>query len=103
MDLSNDTSARERGESILARVQPEALVIGWWDTAPVVQYLTLVEGQRPDVQAINRFLIASDDLRSFIQKEVAIRPIYIDESSDYLLQGLDYEHIGPIFQFVQPR
>ena len=28
---------------------------GWWDSIPVVEYLQLVEGERPDVTAINRF------------------------------------------------
>ena len=103
VDLSDDWSGRERGEAILSRVQTGALVIGWWDTVPVIQYLQLVEGQRPDVWALNRFLIAPNDLRTLIQKEVDNRPIYIDNPSKDLLQGLDSDHIGPIFQIKPPR
>jgi hypothetical protein len=103
VDLSNDWSGRERGEAILSRVQTDALVIGWWDTVPVIQYLQLVEGQRPDVHALNRFLIAPSDLRTLIQKEVDYRPVYIDNPSKDLLQGLDTDHIGPVFQIKSPR
>jgi hypothetical protein len=103
VDLSSDWSARERGEAILQRVEPGALVFGWWDTVPVIQYLQLVEGQRPDVQAINRFLIAPDNLRNLIREEVRHRPVYIDNPSDDLNQGLKIDPIGPIFQIISPR
>ncbi len=51
VNLSDDWSARQRGETILQKAQPNALILGWWDTIPVIQYLQLVEGKRPDVQA----------------------------------------------------
>lgn len=78
VDLSQDTSTRERGEAILESVEPGALVFGWWETVPVVEYLQQVEGQRPDVQAINRFLIHPDDMEQLIRSEMGRRPIYID-------------------------
>jgi hypothetical protein len=98
VDLSNDWSARARGEAILQRVQSGALVIGWWDTVPVIQYLQLVEGRRPDVQALNRFFIAPHDLRTLVQKEVEYQPVYIDSPSKDLLQDLDVDEVGPIYQ-----
>jgi hypothetical protein len=91
VDLSDDWSARARGEAILHQVEPNALVFGWWDTVPVIEYLQLVEGQRPDVQAINRFLIAYDDMRHLIEQEVIRRPVYIDSLSADLLQIVEAE------------
>ena len=59
----------QRGEEILEIAGPDALIVGWWGTVPVVEYLQLVEGQRPDIQAINRFLIRTDDLLELIERE----------------------------------
>jgi hypothetical protein len=102
VDRSNDWSARQRGETILRRVERNALVLGWWDTAPVVEYLQLVEGQRPDVQSINRFLIADDDLHALIMREVLRRPVYIDEPPADLLSNLRAEPAGLVYR-LRPR
>jgi hypothetical protein len=81
VDLSHDFSTRELGQDILNQVEPGALLVGYWDTIPVVQYLQLVEGQRPDVQAINRFLISEADLAILLQQQSAVRPVYLETSS----------------------
>lgn len=44
VDLSGDWSTRQIGQTILNEVEPGAVVFGWWDTVPVIQYLQLVEG-----------------------------------------------------------
>jgi hypothetical protein len=100
VDLSNDWSTRERGEEILELVQPNGIVFGWWDTVPVLQYLQLVENNRPDVTAINRFLISPDDMYYAIQEEVNDKPIYIDNPPNYLLNGLQTKSVGPIYQLI---
>src|SRR6185436_17612435 len=87
--LSQDWSARMRGEAILHDVQPHALIFGWWDTAPLIEYLQLVEGQRPDLQTINRFLISTDAMRQMIVREVTRRPVYIDSLPLDLPQNLE--------------
>lgn len=79
VDLSDDWTARRQGEAILHRVEPDALVLGWWDTAPVLEYLQLVEGHRPDLLVINRFLISHDAMLHLIEREMARRPVYIDD------------------------
>jgi hypothetical protein len=101
VDLSQDRSARTHGETVLGLVEPNALVLGWWDTVPVVEYLQLVEGQRPDVQAINRFLIAPNDLRQLIQREVTRRPVYVD-SLPAGLPNVQAESAGPLYR-LRPR
>ena len=77
-DRSGDVSARLRGERLLAAAEPGALVLGWWDTVPVLQYLQLVEGRRPDILAINRFLLPNDALDALLWRELGRRPVYID-------------------------
>lgn len=88
VELSHDTSTRLRGERILKQVEPDALVFGWWETVPVVEYLQLVEGQRPDVNAINRFMISYENMETLIKGEISQRPIYMDAAPQELLSTL---------------
>jgi hypothetical protein len=78
VDQSQDNSTRELGEAILAQMEPDSILVGYWETAPVIEYFQLVEGRRQDVKVINRFLISDRDLRAFIQREVEHRKIYMD-------------------------
>ncbi|MCB9134326.1 MAG: DUF2723 domain-containing protein [Anaerolineales bacterium] len=98
VSLASDWSTRSRGEAILTRVAPNALVLGWWDTVPVVQYLQLVEGQRPDVEALNRFLIDFDDLTTLVTREVADRPVYINEMPLSWETTFYSKKVGPLYQ-----
>ena len=53
VDLSADWSARRRGEQILASLPPAAVYLGVWADVPILQYLQIVEGSRPDVRVEN--------------------------------------------------
>lgn len=97
-DRSRDWSARERGEAILASVEPGALVLGWWETVPLVEYHQLVEGRRPDIDAINRFLISPEAMLTLIEREARARPVYIDVPTAELLRRYSVEPAGPIYR-----
>ncbi|MCB0190789.1 MAG: DUF2723 domain-containing protein [Anaerolineae bacterium] len=94
VNQSNDWRARIRGQTILTRVEANALVFGYWDTAPIVQYLQIVEGQRPDVETINRYLINDNDMIALIKQEISRRPVYIDVVPIELLDEVDVEADG---------
>ncbi len=98
VDRSNDWSTREMAETILQDVEPNALVLGWWDTVPAVQFLQLVEGQRPDVDTINRFLISGQALEQLVLNQIDERPIYINNPSMTLLQHTSATPMGPIYK-----
>ncbi len=102
VDLSDDWSTREQAETILSLVEPEAMVFGWWDTAPSIQYLQLVEGERPDVTVINRFLISPEDMNRLILTEINRRPVYINNPSVELLQRTTAVAVGPLYR-LEPR
>jgi hypothetical protein len=102
VNLASDDSARARGEAILETAEPNAIVFGWWDTVPVVEYLQLVEGQRPDILAINRFLISGQDMETLIEEELGNRPIYINSPPTHLLSTIDAVPAGPVYK-LQPR
>jgi hypothetical protein len=67
-----------------------------------VQYLQFVEGKRPDVQAVNRFLISEKELADAIQKEADNRPIYIDGLPRHLSARLVAIPDGPVYRVI-PR
>ncbi|MCB9419006.1 MAG: DUF2723 domain-containing protein [Ardenticatenaceae bacterium] len=98
VDLSDDWSTRKQAETILSLVEPDALVFGWWDTAPSIQYLQLVEGVRPDVTVINRFLISPEDMNQLILTELDRRPVYINNPSIELLQRTTAVAVGPLYR-----
>jgi hypothetical protein len=102
VNLSGDWSTRQRGEAILQQAQPNAIIFGWWDTVPVIEYLQLVEGQRLDVQAINRFLIPYDAMQQLIEQEAGRRPIYIDNVSADVLRIFTVEPVPPLYR-LKPR
>ncbi len=99
VDRSQDWSARERGERILQTVEPHAIVAGYFHTAPVVQYLQLVEGHRPDVFTINRFLIDPPDLMTFLRDQADHRPVYVDQLSHHMA-GFEIIRAEPLFRLI---
>ncbi len=98
--LAGDWSTRFKGEQILAQAAPEALIFGWWDTVPVLEYLQLVEGQRPDVTPINRFLISPVDLEALIHDRIDHQPIYIDSPIPNLTMVYKFRPVGHLYQVV---
>ncbi len=102
LDVRRDTRARDRAEAILEAARPEAIVFGWWASAPPVQYLQIVEGQRPDVLVINRFLIGAADMYGLIDRSLGSRPVYVVELDEGLTGAYDVRSVGPMFE-LRPR
>lgn len=53
VDISDDVSARARGARILDQMEPQAVYFGTWMDVPILEYLQIVERQRPDVATVN--------------------------------------------------
>lgn len=100
VDLSGDWSTRRQGEATMNWVEPDALVFGWWDTAPLLEYLQLVEGLRPDVKVINRFLISHDDMMRLMEQEASRRPVYIDSPPAELPEAVKAVPAGPLYRIL---
>jgi len=102
VDRSQDWSTRERGEYILRTVEPNALVAGYFHTVPVIQYLQLVEGKRPDVVTINRLLIHPPHLIAFLRQQAERRPVYVDEIWATMV-GYEIVRAGPLFRLIPTK
>jgi hypothetical protein len=65
LDLSDDTTVRDKAERIMAALPDDAIVFGqWWDIVPL-QYLHIVEDQRPDLTLRNLFLFEKDSFDAY--------------------------------------
>ncbi len=98
VSLASDRSARVRGEMILNIAEPESVVIGWWDTVPVIEYLQMVEGRREDVTAMNRFLIELPDLQKYVDSQIDQKTVYFDQRPGNDFADLLSRRRGPLFQ-----
>ncbi|MER3459514.1 MAG: hypothetical protein C4309_13580 [Chloroflexota bacterium] len=86
VDVSHDRRARDLAEALLRRVEPNAIVLGWGGSIPPMQYLQIVEGWRPDVVLINRWLISYPDMLQLIATQGQSRPIYFVEFDGSLVK-----------------
>lgn len=102
VDQSDDWSSRQQGEAIFQQVEPNAIVLGWWDSVPVLEYLQQVEGQRPDVTLINRFLISGDNMTQLIATQIHTRPIYINAPPPEYLRQYRAIKVGYVYR-LYPR
>ena len=83
---------------ILNIAEPESVVIGWWDTVPVIEYLQMVEGRREDVTAMNRFLIELPDLQKYVDSQIDQKTVYFDQRPGNDFADLLSRRRGPLFQ-----
>lgn len=102
VDRSDDWSTRQRGETIMRQVMPDALVFGTWETVPVIEYLQLVENRRSDIEGINRFLIDRETMYQMMLYESGRRPVYIDSVPDDLPVFLEAQPAGVLYR-IWPR
>ncbi len=103
-DLSRDWSARRTGETIMGIMNRGALYIGMWEHVPILEYLQVVEGQRPDVRLVNGVFVGPAGATHFASEAYARgRSVYTTAkdlfSEDFVLtllpEGLCYR--------VEPR
>ena len=88
VDVSQDYRARKQAQIFLDTAAPNALVVGWWTDITPIQYLQHVEGQRPDVQSINRLMISEENLIHLLMERRERHPVYIlQEGKFYPLQN----------------
>jgi hypothetical protein len=78
-NLSANWAAKRNASAMLEQVEPDAIIFGWYLTAPTLEYLQVVEGQRPDVKVINRVFIGWSELRQLVRNKIDARPIYTIE------------------------
>lgn len=76
-DVSDDTQIRDRYTNVLNEIDSNALVLGWWAQTAPMNYLQQVDGLRPDIKIIDRFLISPENERLLLENSLARRPVYV--------------------------
>lgn len=96
LDLSGDTSVRERSELFMAAAPPEAVVFArWYDITPL-EYLHIVEGARPDLRLYNLFLFPRASLRAYVESLLAAGETVwlVDVDAATWLPGVNFTEIA---------
>lgn len=76
-DLHDNWSARERGEQIFSALGANAVFFGTWIDEPILEYLQIVESQRPDVHLVNvLFTTPEQTLRMIATAVASDKPVY---------------------------
>ncbi len=102
VNVQNDTRARDMAQAALSEAGPQAIIFGWWTSAPPIHYLQMVEDQRPDVLVINRFLIGAEEMYALIDRSLGYRPVYVMELDEGLIGAYRSVPVGPMFELT-PR
>jgi hypothetical protein len=70
VDISDDWSARNRGEMLLSWLPPDTLYLATWADAAIIDYLHYVEADRMDVDMLNTFLIRGTRRRERVESQL---------------------------------
>ena len=102
-DMSSNRDISDRYTAVLTSFEENSLVLGWWpDTAPL-GYLQLVEGRRPDVQVIDRFLMTREDENALVDRVSWERPVYVFGALPYITQPYNIELVGSTQKIIRPN
>ena len=80
VDISDDHSARQWVESVVARLEANAVVISWWSYSTPLWYVQFVEGRRPDVYVVDDRTILDEGygtVDAAIERYLGNRPVYV--------------------------
>lgn len=123
VDMSDHYGPEVMARQVMGALQPNALVVGYWSSAVVLEYFQTVEGWRPDVEIFNRsrFEVAEyyrywvDNVphdeamqlvhaceRTMIENAAKERPLYGVEYDPMLANEYEYRPMGTVFHLV-PR
>ena len=121
VDMSQAREPDIFARQALATVAPNAMVVGQWSTAVILEYYQMVEGLRPDVEVFNRsrYEVAqyyrlwttdishNEAVSRIFQSEGALlgtassqRPLYIMEYDPRLAGEYEYQPAGNVFRLV---
>jgi hypothetical protein len=123
VDMSDHYGPEVMARQVMGALQPDAMVVGYWSSAVVLEYFQTVEGWRPDVEIFNRsrFEVAEyyhhwvesipheEAMQRVFARERTIfeaaakqRPLYGVEYDPMLANEYEYRPMGTVFHLV-PR
>jgi hypothetical protein len=114
VDRSGDRAAEEWLDATLGQLQPNAVVVSWWNFSTPLWYAQLAQGRRPDVRIVDdrtRLDEQLGDVTDVIDANLGQRPVYlIREPSElavlearYRLEYLDAPSSQPLVRVLGLR
>ena len=85
-DRSNDTAARRWVTAALSQIEEDAVVVSWWSTSTVLWYVTLVDGQRTDIDIVDdrtRLDRNYGEATDVIARFLGSRPVYVIRANNH--------------------
>ena len=89
-DRSRDMAARQWVTAALSQIEEDAIIVSWWSTSTVLWYVTLIDGERPDLTIVDdRTRIdldygeATDVIARFLPTG---RPVYVIRANEHDLE-----------------
>jgi hypothetical protein len=114
-DRSHDTSARLWATAALSQIEEGAVVVSWWSTSTVLWYVTLVDGERPDLTIVDdrtRLDLGYGEATDVIARFLGTRPVYVIRANPYdlglvldryVLEPLTAAPAGNVYRVVGAR
>lgn len=106
VDLSDDWSARERGEALLEALPRDAVFAGNWPDLRIVEYLQVVEHRRPDIEPID-FVFTTHPQRVavLVEKVRTKRPVFVEDCARLTAIGLrcEYAEACDCYRLLPPQ
>jgi hypothetical protein len=119
VDQSRNTMARDFAAQLLGQAAPYAFIVTEWTWATPLEYLQIVEHQRPDVTIYDRGLaglgvwsqlrhqgvpdaqaapLIESSLVAVVSKEIATRPVYATEYDETLATRFEFISLGKYYR-----
>jgi len=99
IDRSQDSGARAWLDATLHAVQPDAVIVSWWNYSTPLWYGRWVEGTRPDITIIDDRTILDDGYgtaQNAIDAFIGTRPVYLIRVDGDLPQYKDRYKLVPV-------
>jgi hypothetical protein len=114
VDRSRDRAAGEWLDATLGRLQPNAVVVSWWNFSTPLWYAQLVQGRRTDVRIVDdrtRLDEQLGDVTDVIDANLGQRPVYLIREltelpmleARYRLEYLDTPSYQPLVRVLGRR
>lgn len=91
LDESRNTAARTWVDSALAAMEPDAVVVTWWNYSTPLWYAQRVEGRRPDISIVDdrtRLDLNLGEVSDVIELHLGRQPVYLVRSDEDELRTL---------------
>jgi hypothetical protein len=99
LNLSDDYRARDQSEAFFEMAEPNSVVIGRWTDVAPMEYLQIVEGQRPDLRLVQQWTLTPGDYREMVEHNLKEgRTVWVFRREPALRREFWFTPVGDWYQ-----